>query len=101
MEKRKATNRFQRRRTLKLTAEEDERIIWQAETVGISVSEYMRQDHHHQNGQPNHSVTRRLGSLIKHLFDVAKRAGSPSTLEELVATLQAIRRAVDAQSERR
>ena len=42
MEKRKATNRFQRRRTFRLTAEEDEKITRQAATAGISVSEYMR-----------------------------------------------------------
>ncbi len=42
MEKRKTTNRFQRRRTLRLAAEEDERITRQAVTAGISVSEYMR-----------------------------------------------------------
>lgn len=42
MEKRKATNRFQRRRALRFTAEEDERMTQQAATAGISVSEYMR-----------------------------------------------------------
>ncbi len=42
MEKRKAASRFQRRRTLRLTAEEDKRLTRQAVTAGISVSEYMR-----------------------------------------------------------
>ena len=42
MKKRNATNRFQRRRTLRLTAEEDERLTRQAGTAGVSVSEYMR-----------------------------------------------------------
>lgn len=42
MEKRKATSRFQRRRTLRLTAGEDEELTRQAVTAGISVSEYMR-----------------------------------------------------------
>ena len=37
-----AASRFQRRRTLRLTLEEDERIIRLAVTVGISVSEYLR-----------------------------------------------------------
>ena len=42
MEKRKTTNRFQRRRTLRLTAGEDEKLTRQAATAGLSVSEYMR-----------------------------------------------------------
>ncbi|WP_241159551.1 hypothetical protein [Desulfovibrio sp. ZJ200] len=42
MEKRKAAIRFQKRRTLRLTAEEDARITRQATTAGISVSEFMR-----------------------------------------------------------
>ena len=39
MEKRKATSGFQRRRTLRLTAEEDERMTRQATTAEIFVSE--------------------------------------------------------------
>lgn len=38
MEKRKATIRFQKRRTLRLTAEEDEKLTRQAATAGISVA---------------------------------------------------------------
>ena len=84
MEKRKAANRFQRRRTLRLTDEEDERIARQAATAGISVSEYMR----------------RLGVLLKHHFDVVKRTGNAATLAELDAALREVRRAIEALSEK-
>lgn len=107
MEKRKATNRFQRRRTLRLTAEEDERITRQAETAGISVSEYMRRLFF--GGRPIIARTddqtirelRRLGGLLKHHFEMVKRTGNPATLSELDAALREIRRAIEALSERR
>lgn len=107
MEKRKATNRFQRRRTLRLTAEEDERMARQAETAGISVSEYMRRLFF--GGRPIIAGTddqtirelRRLGGLLKHHLDVVKRTGSKNTLSELDATLREIRRAIETLSERR
>ncbi|MGE9986139.1 plasmid mobilization protein [Desulfovibrio sp. SGI.169] len=107
MEKRKATTRFQKRRTLRLTAEEDERIALQAVTAGTSVSEYMRRLFF--GGRPIIAKTddqtirelRRLGGLLKHHFDVVKRTGNTGTLSELDATLRAIRRAIEALSERR
>ncbi len=107
MEKRKATNRFQRRRMLRLTAEEDERITRQAETAGISVSEYMRRLFF--GGRPIIARTdgqtirelRRLGGLLKHHFEAVKRTGNPATLSELDAALREIRRAIEALSERR
>lgn len=107
MEKRKATNRFQRRRTLRLTAEEDERITRQAETAGISVSEYMRRLFF--GGRPIIARTddqtirelRRLGGLLKHHFEVVKRTGNPAPLSELDAALREIRQAVEALSKRR
>ena len=81
MEKRKATSGFQRRRTLRLTAEEDERMTRQATTAEISVSEYMRRLFF--GGRPIIARTddqtirelRRLGGLLKHYFEVVKRAG--------------------------
>ena len=107
MEKRKATNRFQRRRTLRLTVEEDERLTRQAVTAGISVSEYMRRLFF--GGRPIIARTddqtirelRRLGGLLKHHFDVVKCAGSMATLAELDAGLREVRRAIEALSERR
>lgn len=106
MEKSKAAIRFQKRRTLRLTAEEDKKLTRQAETAGISVSEYMRRLFF--GGRPIIARTdgqtirelRRLGGLLKHHFDVVKRVESSSTLAELDAALQAIRRTVEALSEK-
>lgn len=105
MEKRKATGKFQRRRTLRLTAGEDERLTRQAATAGISVSEYMRRLFF--GGRPIIAKTddqtirdlRRLGGLLKHHFEVVKRTGSVDTLAELDAALRQIRRTIEALSE--
>ncbi|WP_165072732.1 hypothetical protein [Desulfovibrio sp. ZJ200] len=107
MEKRKAKSGFQRRRTLRLTAEEDARITRQAATAGISVSEYMRRLFF--GGRPVIARTddqpirelRRLGGLLKHHFDVVRRTKSTATLAELEAALREVRRAIEALSERR
>ncbi|GAB7492565.1 hypothetical protein Bwad001_12890 [Bilophila wadsworthia] len=107
MEKRKATTRFQRRRTLRLSAEEDERLNRQAATAGISVSEYIRRLFF--GGRPIIARTddqsirelRRLGGLLKHHFDVVKRTGSVDTLAELDTALRQIRRAIEVLSEKR
>ena len=103
MEKRKAASRLQRRRTLRLK----DRLTRQAATAGISVSEYMRRLFF--GGRPIIAKTddltirelRRLGGLLKHHFEVVKRAGNPATLSELDAALREIRRAIEALSERR
>lgn len=78
MEKWKATGRFQRRRTLRFTAEEDERLNRQAATAGISVFEYRRRLFF--GGRPLIAKTddqairerRRLGGLLKHHFALVK-----------------------------
>ena len=106
MKKRKATARFQRRRTLRLSAGEDEKLTRQAATAGISVSEYMRRLFF--GGRPIIARTddqtvrelRRLGGLLKHHFEVVKRTGNADTLMELDAALRAIRRAVEVLSEK-
>ena len=107
MEKSKAAIRFQKRRTLRLTAEEDKKLTRQAETAGISVSEYMRRLFF--GGRPIIARTddqtirelRRLGGLLKHHFDMVKRTGSTGTLVELDAALRQIRRAIETLRERR
>lgn len=107
MEKSKAAIRFQKRRTLRLTAEEDKKLTRQAETAGISVSEYMRRLFF--GGRPIIARTddqtirelRRLGGLLKHHFDVVKRTDNAATLAELDAALREVRRAIEALSERR
>ena len=107
MEKSKAAIRFQKRRTLRLTAEEDKKLTRQAETAGISVSEYMRRLFF--GGRPIIARTddqtirelRRLGGLLKHHFDMVKRTGSTGTLVELDAALRQIRQAIETLSETR
>ena len=107
MEKQKATSGFQRRRTIRLTAEEDKKLTRQAETAGISVSEYMRRLFF--GGRPIIARTddqtirelRRLGGLLKHHFDMVKRTGSTGTLVELDAALRQIRQAIETLSEKR
>ena len=107
MEKSKAATRFQKRRTLRLTAEEDKKLTRQAETAGISVSEYMRRLFF--GGRPIIARTddqtirelRRLGGLLKHHFDMGKRTGSTGTLVELDAALRQIRQAIETLSEKR
>lgn len=104
MEKRKATSGFQRRRTLRLTAEEDERMTRQATTAGISVSEYMRRLLF--GGRPIIARTddqtirelRRLGGLLKHHFTDIRAARRPESLEEMNRTLQSIRGVIEALS---
>ena len=106
MEKWKATSGFQRRRTLRLTVKEDERIALQAVTAGISVSEYMRRLFF--GGRPIIARTddqtirepRRLGGLLKHHFEAVKRTGSAGSLAELDAALRAIRGAIETLSEK-
>ena len=106
MEKRKATSGFQRRRTLRLTAVEDERLTRQAATAGISVSEYMRRLFF--GGRPIIARTddqtirelRRLGGLLKHHCEVVKRTGSAGSLAELDAALRVIRKAIETLSEK-
>ena len=106
MEKRKAAIRFQKRRTLRLTAEEDEKLTRQAVTAGISVSEYMRRLFFGgraiiaRTDDQTIRELRRLGGLLKHHFEVVKRAGNADTLTELDAALRAIRRAVEVLSEK-
>ena len=104
MEKRKATNRFQRRRTLRLTAGEDEKLTRQAATAGLSVSEYMRRLFF--GGRPIIARTdeqairelRRLGGLLKHHFTDIRATGRAETLEEVNRTLRSIRRTIEALS---
>ena len=107
MEKRKTKTRFQKRRTLRLSAGEDEKLTQQAATAGISVSEYMRRLFF--GGRPIIARTddqtirelRRLGGLLKHYFDMVKRTGSTGTLVELDAALRQIRQAIETLSEKR
>ena len=81
----KTLARFQCRRTLRLTGEEDARLSGQAAIAGISVSEYMRRLFF--GGRPLVAKTdgqtirelRRLGGLLKYNFEaVREKAGGMS-----------------------
>jgi hypothetical protein len=95
------TARFQRRRTLRLTAEEDTRLERQAAVAGISVSEYMRRLFF--GGRPVIARTddqtirelRRMGGLLKHHFETVREKGGAKDLEEMSAALTAIRTAIE------
>ena len=102
----KTLARFQCRRTLRLTGEEDARLSGQAAIAGISVSEYMRRLFF--GGRPLVAKTdgqtirelRRLGGLLKYNFEAVREKGGRNELAELSATLNAIRAFIERLSER-
>lgn len=102
----KTLARFQCRRTLRLTDEEDARLSGQAAIAGISVSEYMRRLFF--GGRPLVAKTdgqtirelRRLGGLLKYNFEAVREKGGRNELAELSATLNAIRAVIERLSER-
>lgn len=102
----KTLARFQCRRTLRLTGEEDARLSGQAAIAGISVSEYMRRLFF--GGRPLVAKTdgqtirelRRLGGLLKYNFEAVREKGGRNELAELSATLNAIRAIIERLSER-
>ena len=93
--------RFEARRTLRLSAEENERLARQADAAGISVSDYIRRLCF--GGRPIMSRTdnqtirelRRLGGLLKHNFESVREAGGQQALPKMEATLEAIRQAIE------
>ena len=102
----KTLARFQCRRTLRLTGEEDARLSGQAAIAGISVSEYMRRLFF--GGRPLVAKTdgqtirelRRLGGLLKYNFEAVREKGGRNELAELSATLNAIRAVIERLSGR-
>ena len=93
--------RFEARRTLRLSPEENEILIRQADAAGISVSEYIRRLCF--GGRPITSRTdiqtirelRRLGGLLKHNFESVREAGGYQTLPKMEAALEAVRQAIE------
>ena len=93
--------RFEARRTLRLSAEENERLTRQADAAGISVSEYIRRLCF--GGRPITSRTdsqtirelRRLGGLLKHNFESVRAAGGYQALPKMEAALEAVRQAIE------
>ena len=93
--------RFACRRTLRLSAEENERLAWQADAAGLSVSEYIRRLCF--GGRPITSRTdnqtirelRRLGGLLKHNFESLSEADGQQALLKMEDTLEAVRLAIE------
>ena len=93
--------RFACRRTLRISAEENERLARQADAAGLSVSEYIRRLCF--GGRPITSRTdsqtirelRRLGGLLKHNFESVREAGGQQVLPKMKATLEAVRQAIE------
>ena len=93
--------RFACRRTLRLSAEENERLARQADAAGISVSEYIRRLCF--GGRPITSRTdsqtirelRRLGGLLKHNFETVREADGQQAIPKMEAALEAVRQAIE------
>jgi len=93
--------RFEARRTLRLSAEENERLARQADVAGISVSEYIRRLCF--GGRPITSRTdnqtirelRRLGGLLKHNFETVRETGGQQALPKMEAALEAVQQAIE------
>ncbi len=93
--------RFEARRTLRLSAEENERLARLADTAGISVSEYIRRLCF--GGRPITSRTdgqtirelRRRGGLLKHNFENVREAGGYQALPKMEAALEAVQQAIE------
>ena len=100
-EKDNRSPRFACRRTLRISAEENERLARQADAASISVSEYIRRLCF--GGRPITSRTdsqtirelRRLGGLLKHNFENVREAGGYQALPKMEASLEAVRQAIE------
>ena len=96
--------RFEARRTLRLSAEENERLARQADTAGISVSEYIRRLCF--GGRPVTSRTdsqtirelRRLGGLLKHNFETVREVRGQQALPKIEIALESVRLAIERMS---
>jgi len=94
-------SRFHRRRTLRLSEDEEARLVEQAAMAGLSVSEYMRRLFF--GGRPIIARTdgqmirelRRMGGLLKHLG-----SGNPSVASEMQDVMESIRQTIDRLAER-
>ena len=93
--------RFHRSRTLRLSGDEDMRLVEQAAIAGLSVSEYMRRLCF--GGRPVIARTdsqmirelRRMGGLLKFMGQA-----SPGATAEMRETLESIRQAIDRLAEK-
>ena len=100
-EKDNRSPRFACRRTLRISAEENERLARQADAASISVSEYIRRLCF--GGRPITSRTdsqtirelRRLGGLLKHSFDTVREGGGQQAIPKMEGTLDSVRQAIE------
>ena len=98
------TGRFPSRRTVRMTAEENERLREQAFNTGLSVAEYMRRLMF--GGRPIIARTdmqtirelRRLGGLLKHHFGLVRESGRPEAIAKMSQTLESIQHAIETMS---
>ena len=96
--------RFPARRTVRMTAEEEERLREQAANAGLSVSEYVRRLMF--GGRPITARTdtqtirelRRLGGLLKHHFGLVRESGRPEAIAKTGQTLESIRNVIENMS---
>lgn len=94
--------RFPSRRTVRMTTAEDERLKEQADSAGLSVSEYMRRLMF--GGRPIVAKTdsqairelRRLGGLLKHHFGMVRTTGQPEAIARMSNTLESIQNAIES-----
>jgi len=98
------TARFPSRRTVRMTAEENERLREQASNAGLSVAEYMRRLMF--GGRPIIARTdmqtirelRRLGGLLKHHFGLVRESGGSEAIAKMGQTLESIQHAIETMS---
>ena len=98
------TGRFPARRTVRMTAEEDERLREQAFHAGLSVAEYMRRLMF--GGRPIVARTdaqtirelRRLGGLLKFHFGLVRDTGQSEAIAKMSQTLESLRNFIEAMS---
>jgi len=94
--------RFPSRRTIRMTTAEGERLKEQADSAGLSVSEYMRRLMF--GGRPIVARTdsqairelRRLGGLLKHHFGMVRATGQPEAIARMSNTLESIQNAIES-----
>ena len=98
--------RFQRRRTIRLSKSDEQRIALQAAVAGLSVAEYMRRMI--LGGGPiiarvdlmMVNELRRIGGLLKHNFTALRQMGaSKEVIMEQNSTLKELRKLIELISE--
>lgn len=79
---------YHKRRTVRLSSEDEEQIKLQAECAGLSVAEFMRRRVLGKKIVPRTELVivyelRRMGGLLKHNFETLRAADAPSSVIDL------------------